>query len=330
MSLKPIIKWVGGKTQIIDKLYEYFPTEINNYYETFIGGGSVFLKLLEKLEKEEITLTGKIFLSDKNEKLINLYNTIKNNPSEFITKLNELKTNYTTAEFIEPQKRTKFLVLSTEDIEKDKLKKGKAIKHYINKDNSNIKEIIKQGKVVYYYYCRHLFNTSTDDILLAALFVFLNKTCWRGVYRIGPNGFNVPYGNNKNVGIFDEDHINNLSSIFNKYDVTFECKSFEDIKIDTLTNKDFFYFDPPYYPLNKKSFVAYQKGGFGEELNESLITLCNNLNEKEVKFVHSNSNADYINEKYKNFEIEKINCKRSINSKKPGSKELEVIIFNKK
>ncbi len=330
MSLiKPVIKWVGGKTQIINELYEYFPTEINNYYETFIGGGSVFLKLLEKLEKKEITITGKIFLSDKNEKLINLYNTIKNNPSEFITKLNELKTNYTTAEFIEPVKRTKFLVLSTEDIEKDKLKKGKSIKHYINA-NSNIEEIIEQGKVVYYYYCRHLFNTVTGDILLAALFVFLNKTCWRGVYRVGPNGFNVPYGNNKNVGIFDEDHINNLSNIFNKYDITFECKSFEDIDMNILTTKDFFYFDPPYYPLNKKSFVAYQKGGFGEELNESLITLCNNLNNKEIKFVHSNSNADYINEKYKNFEINTINCKRSINSKKPGSKVLEVIIYNKK
>jgi len=327
MSFKPIIKWVGGKTQIIDELYNYFPKEINNYYETFIGGGSVFLKLLEKLENKEITLTGKIFLSDKNKKLINLYNTIKNNPAEFIIRLNELKTNYTTANFIKPEKRTKFLVLSLEDIEKNKLKKGKTIKHYIN-ENINIEELIKLGKVALYYYYRNLFNTTTDNILLAALFVFLNKTCYRGLYRIGPNGFNTSYGNNKNVGIFDEVHINNLSDIFNKYNVSFECKSFEDIDIKSLTNKDFFYFDPPYYPLNEKSFVAYQKEGFGDKLNKSLIVLCNNLNEKEVKFVHSNSNANYINEKYNNFNIDTIQCKRAINSKKPGSKVLEVIIFN--
>ena len=328
MSLKPIIKWVGGKTQIINDLYKHFPKEINNYYETFIGGGSVFLKLLEKIENKEIKLNGKLYLSDKNKKLINLYNTIKNNKTEFIKKLKELKTNYETAEKKKHEKRTKFIVLSKEDIKKDELKKGKVIKYYINKD-SKVEDIIKQGKVVYYYYYRHIFNTEKEDnILLAALFIFLNKTCWRGVYRIGPNGFNVPYGNNKNVGIFDEDYIKLLSDIFNKYDITFECKSFEDIDISQLNNKDFFYFDPPYYPLNEKSFIEYQKEGFGDDLNESLIKLCNNLNNKEVKFVHSNSNAKYINEKYKNFTIDTINCKRSINSKNPGSKELEVIIYN--
>lgn len=327
MTYKPLIKWVGGKTQIINQLFEYFPREIDNYYETFIGGGSVFLKLLEKIENNEIKLTGKLYLSDKNEKLINLYNTIKNKQDSFIRKLNELKKTYNDAKLVEHEKRIKFLILSEEDIEKHKLKKLKGNYYYI-KINSNINDIMKQGKIVLYYYYRHIFNTTTDNILLAALFVFLNKTCFRGVYRVGPIGFNVPYGNNKNVSIFNEEHIQLLNKLFNKYDIIFECKSFEDIDINQLTEKDFFYFDPPYYPINKKSFTSYQKDGFGETLNKSLIQLCNDLNKNKIKFVHSNSNCEYMNDNYKNFSINKINCKRSINSKNPGATELEVIIFN--
>lgn len=118
--MKPIIKWVGGKTQIIEELYKYFPLEINNYYETFIGGGSVFLKLLEKLENKTIKLNGKIFLSDKNEKLINLYKTIKNNHEELLEILNELKNNYNKSNKVEHKKRTSFKVMDEDEIEKDK------------------------------------------------------------------------------------------------------------------------------------------------------------------------------------------------------------------
>jgi DNA adenine methylase len=325
--MKPIIKWVGGKTQIIDELYKYFPKKINNYYEPFIGGGSVFLKLLEKLENKEIELSGEIYLSDLNKKLINLYNTIKNNKNEFIKKLKELKKNYVNAPIVIHEKRTKFLVLSEEEQISDEKKKSKSIKYYIKK-NDKIEDIIKQGKRVVYYYYRDLFNKTDNDILSASLFIFLNKTCWRGVYRIGPNGFNVPYGNNKNVGIFEEEHINKLSNLFNKYKIIFQCKSFENVDMTKLNGKDFFYFDPPYYPLDKKSFVAYQKEGFGIKCNESLLNLCNNLNKNNIHFVLSNSNTEYINKNYNEFTITKINCKRAINSKKPGSKVLEVIIYN--
>lgn len=320
MKLKPVIKWVGGKTQIIDELFKYFPKKINNYYEPFIGGGSVFLKLIEKLEEKEIELNGKLYLSDKNEKLINLYNTIKNNPNELLDKLNEIKLNYNKAKLIIHEKNTKFIVLNE--------KKNNDKKKYYIFEKEDVEEIINQGKVVLYYYYRNIYNKTNDKITLSALFIFLNKTCFRGVYRIGPNGFNVPYGNNKNVSIFDENYIKYLSKLFNKYNINFNCNSFEEIDIRLVKEFDFFYFDPPYYPLNDKSFVAYQKSGFDEEYNNKLINLCNNLHNKKVKFVHSNSDSEFINKKYKNFHIDKINCKRSINSKKPGSKEMEVIIYN--
>jgi DNA adenine methylase len=319
IKLKPIIKWVGGKTQIIDNVFSYFPKTIKDYYEPFIGGGSVFLKLIEKIENNDIKLTGNINLFDKNEKLINLYNTIKNKHTNLLEKLTELKENYQSAKKVEHIKRIKFIITDEEKENTDK-------KYFIKKDD--IKNIVKQGKTVLYYYYRHLFNTTSNNILSAALFIFLNKTCFRGVYRIGPNGFNVPYGNNNNVTIFNDEQIINMSKLFNKYNVTFECKSFDEIDISNVDKNDYFYFDPPYYPLDKKSFTAYQKDVFGDYYNEKLIELCNNLSNKNVKFAHSNSNAEYINEKYKNFHINKILCKRAINSKKPGSKVMEVIIYN--
>lgn len=319
-NLKPIIKWVGGKTQIIDKLFEYFPKTINNYYEPFIGGGSVFLKLIEKLENNEIKLNGNINLSDKNINLIILYNTIKNNHIDLINKLKELKNNYQIAKDIKYKSRTKFIITDKNENDTDK-------KIYINK-NESIEQIISKGKKCLYYYYRYIFNTTKNNILLSSLFIFLNKTCFRGIYRIGPKGFNVPYGNYNNVSIFNENYIIKLSNLFNKYNIIFESKSFELIKIDNISNNDFFYFDPPYYPIDKKSFVGYQKEGFDIKLNKELINFCNSLNLKKIKFVHSNSYTDFILNSYNNFNIDKINCKRTINSKKPNSKVNEVIIYN--
>ena len=320
MNYKPVIKWIGGKTQIINDLFKYFPIKINNYYEPFIGGGSVFLKLLEKIENKEIELSGKIYLSDKNKELINLYNTIKNNPKELIEKLTELKTTYKSSQLKEHTKGMKYKVV-------DNVMKSTSNKYYIAR-YSQIEDIIQQGKRVVYYFYRDLFNSTNNKILQASLFIFLNKTCFRGLYRIGPNGFNSAYGNNKNVTIFAEEYILTLSNLFNKYNIIFEEKSFDDIKVEQFNSEDFFYFDPPYYPINKKSFVAYQKEGFGEDLNKKLFKLCNYLNENDIKFVQSNSDAEYINETYGIFAIDKILCKRAINSKSPDSKVLEVIIRN--
>lgn len=326
MEYKPILKWVGGKTQIIKELFKYFPKEINNYYEPFIGGGSVFLKLLEKIEKKEIKLNGKLYLSDYNPKLINLYNTIKNNPEELIEKLTELKEKYENSECKKYKARTKFIVSTKDKINelKSSKKEYKTDRIYIDINDENT----KKSKQELYYYYRYIFNNTIDNILSAALFIFINKTCFRGVYRIGPTGYNVPYGNYKKAGIFNKKEIIKLSDIFKKYKINFIHRSFENINEKELEKGDFLYFDPPYYPISKSSFVAYEKGGFGNELNKKLLELCKKINEKRITFVHSNSNSDYINKNYEIFKIDKILCKRSINSKDPSEKVLEVIINN--
>ena len=80
---KPLLKWVGGKTQILDKVFEHFPCTIQNYYEPFIGGGSVLLHLLEKQLNKEIIIKGNIFVSDNNLSLIHFYKTIHSSPNDF-------------------------------------------------------------------------------------------------------------------------------------------------------------------------------------------------------------------------------------------------------
>ena len=164
--VKPIIKWVGGKSQLIDKIISTFPKEIINYKEIFIGGGSVLLALLSS----DIKITGKIYAYDLNKILINLYKNIQNNPNELYEKVIMFKKIYSNI---------------TENI--------------INKNPNNIKEALK-SKESYYYWIRKLFNKEKDNTLIkSAMFIFLNKLCFRGMYREGPNGFNVPFGHYKKI-----------------------------------------------------------------------------------------------------------------------------------
>lgn len=96
--VKPIIKWVGGKTQLIDKIFDLFPKEINNYYEPFIGGGSILLELLNRIELKQIKLNGKIYVYDLNKNLINMYKTIQSNPSGLKIEINKILKEYNKIE----------------------------------------------------------------------------------------------------------------------------------------------------------------------------------------------------------------------------------------
>jgi len=296
--MKPILKWVGGKTQIIQQVLEKIPDEIDNYYEPFVGGASVLIAVLEKK-----TIKCKIIASDFNPLLIQLYKDIQTSPDKVIYYLQQLVNG----------------------IKSIPVDNG-------NKDPKTLEEA-KTSKESLYYWIRKKFNENRDSENTAktsAMFVFLNKTCFRGVFREGPNGFNVPYGNNKNPEIFNEQHIYELHTIFKR--VEFRVSSFEDILsgiIDTETNSnDFVYLDPPYVPENTKSFVGYTKDGFNKHIE--LFHLIHELTEKSIKVLHSNSNTTLVNEqftepKYKTLVIP---CKRRINSKNPESMTEEVIISN--
>jgi len=290
--MKPFIKWVGGKTQILDNVFNLFPDKINNYYEPFIGGGSVLIKLLEKIERGDISVKH-IFVSDINQTLINCYNMIKYDCDTLIDLLQSFKSNYDSEADMKYPPRHKFII--------NEEWKGK-------------------GKQYLYYYYRNLYNKTTDNNIKSALLIFLNKTCFRGLYRIGRNGFNVPYGNYKNPEIFNTLQLKSLSELFVKHNVIFKAHSFEEL--EKFKKDDFIYLDPPYYPINETSFVEYSEVEFP---HQTLVLFCKKLS---IKFLQSNSETDYTLREYKQFNIDVIECKRRIDSKTPNTTVNEVFIYN--
>jgi len=298
---KPIIKWVGGKTQIIDKLVVDFPIEINNYREAFLGGGSVLLTLLSYVKSGLIHIYGNIYAYDLNEPLISMYKNIQTQHTELYDKLQQII------------------------IEFNECGNGE-----INRKPINIEEA-KIAKENYYYWTRSEYNklcfNDKTSILGSAMFIFLNKTCFRGVFRVGPNGFNVPYGHYKNPEIINRHHLDEIHNLIQP--VIFECCDFN----TSLTNveyNDFVYLDPPYAPETDTSFVGYTENGFNIDNHNNLFKLIHILTNTNKKMMLSNADVslvreNFINEKYNTTSIL---CKRSINSKNPDAKAKEVIIKN--
>jgi DNA adenine methylase len=158
------------------------------------------------------------------------------------------------------------------------------------------------------------------------LMIFLNKTCFRGVYREGPRGFNVPYGGYKHPSIFSADHIREVSCLIR--DVEFRIGSFTEVL--TPQEGDFVYLDPPYLPETDTSFVSYTSAGFGTSMHSELFSLCHSFTSSNIKFLMSNSNVEIIRKTFADapYVINTLECRRTINSKNPESTTLEVLITN--
>lgn len=298
---KPILKWVGGKTQILDKLILKFPTEINNYHEIFLGGGSVLLTVLSYIKDGIIKINGNIYAYDVNEPLIYVYKNIQSNPNEL------------------------YEILQKIIIEFNNCGNGE-----INRKPTNIEEA-KQTKENYYYWIRNEYNNlclfDKKDIIGSAMFIFLNKTCFRGVFRVGPNGFNVPYGHYNNPEIINKEHLEEIHNLIQN--VIFECYDFT-ISLTNIVSNDFVYLDPPYMPETNTSFVKYTENGFNLENHINLFKLIHNLTDTNKKIMLSNSDVKLVRENFTNekYNISSILCKRTINSKNPEAKAKEVIITN--
>ena len=299
---KPILKWVGGKTQIIEHLLNKFPKEIENYHEPFLGGGSVLFNLLNHVQEGTINVKN-IYASDSNEALIYVYKNIQSNHKVLYNELQKIINEFNSINLNS--------ILNSIEIT-------------VNRNPQTLEEA-KISKESYYYFIRKQYNSFQDKktIITSAYFIFLNKTCFRGLYRVGPNGFNVPYGNNKNPEIINEKHLEDISNLIQC--VTFEHCDFTD-SLKKVNIEDFVYLDPPYVPVNKDSFVDYTLDGFNETKHKLLF---NCLKTAKYRYLMSNSNHPLIKEQFGEHAFyETITAKRSINSKNPDSIVNELLVFN--
>lgn len=297
--VKPFMKWVGGKTQIIGDVMALFPKEMNSYHEPFLGGGSVLLALLAHVRNGTIKVSGKIYASDLNLNLIALYQNIQSDPDGIIAEVRKLSDEFAECR-AEPVNR-----------------KAATLEAALGSPES------------YYFWTRSRFNALQDRTSLeaSAMLLFMNKTCFRGVYREGPNGFNVPFGNYKNPCILDADHIRTVSALIK--DVVFTHCAF-DACLSKIAAGDFVYLDPPYAPETGTSFVSYTSDGFNLADHGRLFKLCAEMKAKNARMVMSNADVQLVRDAFPSpaYTTKIISCRRAINSKEPDAMTNEVLIMN--
>lgn len=275
--MKPVIKWVGGKHQLLDKIKERLPANFNKYsyqkyYEPFLGGAAVLL---------DLNPTNSV-VSDINPELINMYIQVRDRVEEVINHL----TIY---------------------------------------DNQH--EIWSDPKD-YYYKVREYFNAElgTTTAQQAARFIYLNKHCFNGLYRVNKKGeFNVPFNGKLSGWSADPDHLRELSTRLKS--VNIRCGSFEDTVKDAGTN-DFVFFDSPYAPITATSFTDYTKEGFSYDDHVRLAKVFKELTNRGCYCMLTNHDTPLIRELYKDYTIEVVDVRRSINRKGDRRTGTEVIITN--
>ena len=282
---KPFLKWAGGKSQLIPEIMQRLPDYVydGTPYQYVEPFGGSGAMALHLLDSPHPPT--KVILNDINSDLINLYRVIKSNPTELLDYLKVTQSEY------------------------DKLES-------------------KEAKQPYYYEKRDSFNKRDgSSIEHAGLFIFLNRAGFNGLYRVNKNnGFNVPIGSYKKPNFVFEDVILDASRLLADVEI---CNiSFEGVlKLAKDDNQaelpTFFYFDPPYKPLNdSSSFTSYAKDSFDDDDQVKLKEVCDLLDEQGYQWLLSNSdttNLDVTNtffdDLYESYKIERVKASRSINSK---------------
>lgn len=298
---KPILKWVGGKTQILPLLLQQVPSEFENYHEVFVGGGSVLLGILSWSRQNKIKIRGKVFAYDSNEPLIYLYKNIQYRHHSLFTEVETLASQYRSCDGT-----------------------------VVNRSPKDLADACT-SKESFYYWIRQQYNKlSSEDkktVQGSAMFLFLNKTCFRGLFRVGPNGFNVPFGNYKNPEIVNKDHLNQLHDLIQP--VSFQVSSFEQ-SIPMATANDYVYLDPPYAPENESSFVGYTRNGFDAHAHQTLFEAIRTNLHDNIKMMMSNADVPLTRKAFPDsqYNVISISCKRTINSKNPTAKTNEILVKN--
>ena len=300
--IKPFMKWVGGKTQIIHEVMAAFPREMHNYHEPFLGGGSVLLALLSHKRNGTIQISGKIYASDLNSNLIALYKNVQSHPDALIAEVKKLSDEFATCNGM-----------------------------VVNRKATTMEEALTSPES-YYYWIRSRFNAFSKEertsVVASAMLLFLNKTCFRGVYREGPRGFNVPFGNYQHPSILDDAHIRTVSECIQE--VVFTTEPYDE-SLSRCVSGDFVYLDPPYAPENNTSFVSYTSDGFNLDNHKKLFELCGTMTSKNIKMLMSNADVTLVKNVFPSsgYVTKIISCRRAIHSKEPNARANEVLITNR-
>jgi DNA adenine methylase len=297
---KPFLKWAGGKGQLINVFRDFYPAElkngqIKNYYEPFIGGGAAFFDVAQHYNIQSA------YLYDINQELILTWRVIQQNVYQLIEILDSFQKTY---EKLDEEAQSEF--------------------YYKNRDNFN-RSLHKTNYSKY----------NDDWILRAAQIIFLNKTCFNGLFRLNQKGeFNVPAGRYKNPKILDAQNLVNVSELLGIAEI--KHAGFETVEPEIKENS-FVYFDPPYRPISKTSdFTAYSKFKFEDVEQRQLADLFHRLNYIGAKQMLSNSdpknnnpNDHFFDEMYSEFNISRVPARRMINSN-PAKRDAinEIIVTN--
>jgi len=191
-----------------------------------------------------------------------------------------------------------------------------------------LKDHRKNHNKEYYYSIRNLDTSILSEVELAARFIYLNKTCFNGLYRVNSKGkFNVPIGSYKNPKIFKEEILERANSMLQDVDII--TMPFENV-LNHANEGDFIYFDPPYHPLSSTSnFTSYTKNSFSEKDQNRLAGVYRELDKKGCQLMLSNSYSNLILELYSDYRIEKVSAKRMINCNGNGRGAIaEAVILN--
>lgn len=279
-TVKPFIKWAGGKSQLLNDIRAKYPEKIDKYCEPFVGGGAVLLDVLANFQPNEV------LINDINAELANTYSQIKNSVDELIEMLSEMQESFWAKN--DDDRKVMYL----------------AKREHFNDLKVNGDEQINLEK--------------------AALFIFLNKTCFNGLYRVNRKGlFNVPIGSYKKPPICDAEKLKLISELLKN--VQIKCGDYSECA-DFIDENTFVYIDPPYRPLTATaSFTSYSENEFGDKQQIELGKFVDEISAKGAKVVVSNSdpkNSDesdsFFDELYSSYTIMRVSAKRMINSKATG------------
>jgi DNA adenine methylase len=301
-SSRPLLKWAGGKRQLLPALAAYYPKAFHRYVEAFLGSGAVFFDLLSqgRLTGREVTL------ADVNPDLIGCYRTLRDHTSEVIEALGALEREHrqTGATCYYDVRDRRF-----------------------NPERAGLFAAGAAGR-------ERLASAYPPE--LAAMLIFLNRTGFNGLFRLNRSGaFNVPAGRYTEPRICDADHLKTVADAFRAPGVSLELSGFEAVLAGAGPG-DFVYCDPPYAPLSRtSSFANYTADGFTAADQARLRDAVVAAVQRGAEVVLSNSSAEEIVELYSTeaarqsgLRVHRVPARRMINSRATSRGPVEELIVS--